>query len=230
MSTTPKLTSMRVVRRGLTQPCSPIPCEGEYVHATDVTVISGVSHGVSTCPTMQGACKLSLNVKHGIIEECLIETIGCSGMTQSAAMASEILTGRTLIEAVNTDLVCDAINGAMREALLHFLYGRSQTAFSKGGLPVGSLLEELGANTCSQVASVYGSREKGPRYLSLNEGYVTRMALDDSSEVIGYELLNIGKMLRLMKSGMSAEEAQAQSLEQVGRFAESRDFLDPRKD
>ena len=230
MCTTEKLRSMRTVRRGLTQPCSPIPCEGEYVHATDVGAISGVSHGVSTCPTMQGACKLSLNVKKGIIEECLVETIGCSGMAQSAAMAGEILTGRTLIEAINTDLVCDAINGAMREALLHFLYGRSQTAFSKGGLPVGSLFEELGASSCSQVASVYGSREKGPRYLHVNEGYVMRMALDDNSEVIGYELLNVGKMLSLLKQGVAAEEARVQSLEHVGRFAEGKDFIDPRKD
>lgn len=221
---------MRAVKRGLCQPCSPIPCEGEFVRPTDISVIAGVSHGVSTCPTMQGACKLSLNVKQGIIEECLVEVIGCSGMTQSAAMASEILTGRTIIEAINTDLVCDAINGAMREAMLHFLYGRSQTAFSKGGLPVGSLFEELGAYSCSQVASCYGSREKGPRYLHVNEGYVTRMALDENDEVIGYELLNVGRMLALMKEGIPAGEAQARSMSHVGRFSEGRDFIDPRKD
>ena len=230
MNLTEKLQSMKCVKRGLCQPCAPIPCEGEFVHATDITAIAGVSHGVSTCPTMQGACKLSLNVKKGVIEECLVETIGCSGMAQSAAMAGEILTGRTLIEAINTDLVCDAINGAMREALLHFLYGRSQTAFSKGGLPVGSLFEELGANSCSQVASVYGSREKGPRYLHVNEGYVTRMALDGNSEVIGYELLNVGKMLSLLKLGIPFDQAQERSLEKVGRFAEGIDFIDPRKD
>jgi NifU-like protein involved in Fe-S cluster formation len=36
-------------------------------------------------------------------------------MTHSAAMASEILPGKTILEALNTDLVCDAINTAMRE-------------------------------------------------------------------------------------------------------------------
>ena len=44
-----------------------------------------------------------------------METLGCSGMTHSAAMAGEILPGKTLLEALNTDLVCDAINVAMRE-------------------------------------------------------------------------------------------------------------------
>ncbi len=62
-----------------------------------------------------GACKLTLNVKEGIIQEALVETIGCSGMTHSAAMAAEILPGLTVMEALNTDLVCDAINTAMRE-------------------------------------------------------------------------------------------------------------------
>ena len=52
------------------------------------------------------------------IEEALIETIGCSGMTHSAAMASEILPGKTILEALNTDLVCDAINTAMRNGLV----------------------------------------------------------------------------------------------------------------
>ena len=36
-------------------------------------------------------------------------------MTHSAAMAAEILPGLTVMEALNTDLVCDAINTAMRE-------------------------------------------------------------------------------------------------------------------
>lgn len=221
---------MQEVKRGLCQACSPIPCEGEWVSAKDVYDISGVSHGVSTCPTMQGACKLSLNVKEGIIKECLIETIGCSGMAQSAAMASEILTERTIIEAMNTDLVCDAINGAMREASLHFIYGRSQTAFSKGGLPIGSLYEELGANACSQVASAYGSGEKGPRYLHLNEGYVNRMALDEDDEVIGYELVNVGRLIERIKAGVAADTAMQESLEYMGRFSEAKQYIDPRRD
>ena len=65
---------------------------------------------------------MSLNVKEGIIQEALVETIGCSGMTHSAAMASEILPGLTVMEALNTDLVCDAINTAMRELFLQVCF------------------------------------------------------------------------------------------------------------
>lgn len=68
------------------------------------------------CAPQQGACKLTLNVKDGIIQEALVETIGCSGMTHSAAMASEILP-RTLLEALNTDLVCDAYQHSYERTL-----------------------------------------------------------------------------------------------------------------
>ncbi len=48
----------------------------------------------------------------------------------------EILPGLTVMEALNTDLVCDAINTAMRELFLQIVYGRTQSAFSEEGLPV----------------------------------------------------------------------------------------------
>lgn len=64
-------------------------------------------------------------------EEGLIKSVGCTGMTHSAAMALEILPGKTILEALNTDLVCDVINVAMRELFLQISYGRSRSAFSK---------------------------------------------------------------------------------------------------
>ena len=134
---------MCVVKKGANHQCAPIPEEGKWVRATQITDISGLTHGIGWCAPKQGGCKLTLNVKEGIIQEALVETIGCSGMTHSAAMASEILPGKTLLEALNTDLVCDAINTAMRELFLQIVYGRTQSAFSEGGLPVGAGLEDL---------------------------------------------------------------------------------------
>ena len=106
------------VAKGAYHGPAPIPEEGKWVQAKQIQDISGFTHGIGWCAPQQGACKLTLNVKEGIIEEALVETIGCSGMTHSAAMASEILIGKTLLEALNTDLVRDAINTAMREAVL----------------------------------------------------------------------------------------------------------------
>ena len=210
---------------------SPIPQEGEYGKVTDCSQISAFSHGCGTCAPQQGACKLTLNVKEGVIQESLIEVVGCSGMTQSASMAAEILPGRTLIEALNTDLVCDAINVAMREIFLQLVYGRSQTAFSKGGLPIGAGLEDLGRSARSQLGTSYGALGKGARYLELTEGYVCRLGLDEKDRIIGYEYVDLGKMMKLIEQeGFEPAEALAAAKGQYGRYCEAVKTINPREE
>lgn len=207
---------------------APIPEEGKWVQAKEIKDISGFTHGVGWCAPQQGACKLSLNIKDGIIEEALVETLGCSGMTHSAAMAAEILIGKTILEALNTDLVCDAINTAMRELFLQIVYGRSQSAFSEGGLPIGASLEDLGKGLRSQVGTMFATKLKGPRYLEMAEGYVTRIGVDEKDEIIGYEFVNLGKMMDAIKKGVDANEALAKAKGTYGRFAEAAKVIDPR--
>lgn len=218
------------VRKGANHENAPIPEEGKYVHSKEIKDISGLSHGVGTCAPQQGACKLTLNIKNGIIEEALIETIGCSGMTHSAAMASEILVGKTLLEALNTDLVCDAINVAMREIFLQLVYGRTQSAFSDNGLEVGAGLDDLGKARCSQVGTAYSTKLKGPRYLNVTEGYVTKLGLDENNEIIGYEYVNLGKFMDLVKQGIPPVEALASNIKTYGRYNEAVKKIDPRKE
>mgnify|MGYP000779465310 FL=1 len=167
-----EVEQMICVAKGAKHNPAPIPEEGKWVYAKEITDISGLTHGVGWCAPQQGACKLTLNVKNGIIEEALVETLGCSGMTHSAAMAAEVLSGKTILEALNTDLVCDAINVAMRELFLQIVYGRTQTAFSENGLPVGAGLEDLGKGLRSQVGTMFSTHKKGVRYLEMAEGYI----------------------------------------------------------
>ena len=188
-----------------------------------------MTHGIGWCAPQQGTCKLSLNVKDGIIEEALVETIGCSGMTHSAAMAAEILPGKTILEALNTDLVCDAINTAMRELFLQIVYGRTQSAFSEGGLVIGAGLEDLGKGLRSQVGTMFSTKAKGVRYLEMAEGYVTRMALDADNQVIGYEFVSLGKMTDFIKRGDDPTTAYNKAIGTYGRFAEAVTYIDPRK-
>ena len=223
-----EVEEMCVVAKGPNHGPAPIPVEGRWVQAKEVKDISGLTHGVGWCAPQQGACKLTLNVKDGIIEEALVETIGCSGMTHSAAMASEILPGKTILEALNTDLVCDAINTAMRELFLQIVYGRSQTAFSEGGLPIGAGLEDLGKGLRSQVGTMYGTVAKGSRYLEMAEGYVTKIALDANNEIIGYRFVHLGKMMEMVAKGMEANEAMEKATGQYGRFDEAVKVIDPR--
>ena len=223
-----EVEKMCVVAKGPHHGPAPIPEEGKWVQAKEIKDISGLTHGVGWCAPQQGACKLTLNVKDGIIEEALVETLGCSGMTHSAAMASEILIGKTLLEALNTDLVCDAINTAMRELFLQIVYGRTQTAFSEGGLPIGASLEDLGKGLRSQVGTMFATKEKGPRYLEMAEGYCTRIALNKDDEIIGYEFINLGKMMNSIKKGMDANAALEKAKGHYGQFENAVKYIDPR--
>jgi NifU-like protein involved in Fe-S cluster formation len=224
-----EVEQMFCVAKGARHEAAPIPEEGRWVKAKEIKDISGLTHGVGWCAPQQGACKLTLNIKEGIIQEALVETIGCSGMTHSAAMAGEILPGKTILEALNSDLVCDAINTAMRELFLQIVYGRSQSAFSEDGLPVGAGLEDLGKGLRSQIGTMYGSLKKGPRYLEMAEGYVIAIGLDKNSEIIGYKFVSLGKMMDAIKKGINPTEAYEKNIGTYGRFAEAVTVIDPRK-
>ena len=230
MNYSDKVNNMYCVKQGVKHNNAPIPEEGKWVNAKEIKDISGLTHGIGWCAPEQGACKLTLNIKNGIIEEALVETLGCSGMTHSAAMAGEILPGKTLLEALNTDLVCDAINTAMRELFLQIVYGRSQSAFSEDGLSIGSGLDDLGKGTRSQVGTIYSTRVKGPRYLELAEGYITEVGLDENDEVIGYKYVNLGKMMDNIKKGIEPMEAIEKASGKYGRFDEAKKVIDPREE
>ena len=230
MNYTQEVEKMCPVTKGPHHGPAPIPEEGKWVKSYQITDISGLSHGVGWCAPQQGACKLTLNVKNGIIEEALVETLGCSGMTHSAAMAAGILQGKTLLEALNTDLVCDAINVAMREIFKQLAYGRSQTAFSEGGLPVGASLEDLGKGLCSQVGTMFATNAKGVRYMQMAEGYILKVGLDKNSEVIGYQFVKIGKMLEDIRHGTDPKEAYEKNIGTYGRFDEAVKYIDPREE
>ena len=220
-----EVENMCCVAKGPNHGPAPIPEEGKWVKAKEIKDISGFTHGIGWCAP--------LNVKEGVIQECLVETIGCSGMTHSAAMASEILPGKTILEALNTDLVCDAINTAMRELFLQIVYGRTQSAFSEGGLMIGAGLEDLGKGLRSQTGTLYGTLAKGTRYLELTEGYITKMFLDKDDQVCGYEFVHMGKFMEAIKKGVPADEALKSVTGTYGRTKPEQGIvksIDPRKE
>ena len=225
-----QVNNMCPITKGPKHGPAPIPEEGEWVKAYKIEDISGYTHGVGWCAPQQGTCKLSLNIKNGIIEEALVETIGCSGMTHSAAMAGEILPGKTILEALNTDLVCDAINVAMRELFLQIVYGRTQSAFSENGLSVGASMEDLGKGLRSQVGTMFATAEKGPRYLEMAEGYCSRVALNKENEIVGYEFINLGKMMDFIKKGIDANEALEKAKGHYGQWDNAAKYIDPRQE
>ena len=230
MNYTHEVEKMCPVAKGPHHGPAPIPEEGKWVKSYQISDISGLSHGIGWCAPQQGCCKLTLNVKDGIVEEALVETLGCSGMTHSAAMAAEILPGKTLLECLNTDLVCDAINVAMREIFKQLAYGRTQSAFSEDGLPIGAGLEDLGKGLRSQVGTMFSTKVKGVRYMEMAEGYITKMALDENNEVIGYQFIRLGKMLEDIRHGAEPADALAKNTGTYGRFDDAAKYIDPREE
>ena len=67
-----EVQNMCPVAKGAYHGPAPIPEEGTWVQAKEIKDISGLTHGVGWCAPQQGACKLTLNVKDGIIEEMCI--------------------------------------------------------------------------------------------------------------------------------------------------------------
>ena len=77
--------------------------------------------------------------------------------------------------------------------------------------------------------TMFGTRAKGPRYLELTEGYVTRLALDEDKQIIGYEFIHLGKMMAAIKKGTEPAKAMEDAKGSYGRFAEAASYIDPRE-
>ena len=118
-----------------------------------------------------------------------------------------------------------------RELFLQIVYGRTQSAFSEGGLIIGAGLEDLGKGLRSQVGTLYGTLAKGPRYLEMAEGYIKTIALDKNDEICGYEFVHMGKFMDEIKKGTDANEALKKVTGTYGRFTAEQGavkHIDPR--
>lgn len=206
-----------------------LPQEGNWTQVKEIRDISGLSHGIGWCAPQQGCCKLTLNVKNGVIQEALVETTGCTGATHGAAVAGEHLPGKTLLEALNTHLACDAINVAMREIFKQMVYGRTQTAFRKRpahrGFAGGS-----GQGSVQPVRLGLFHAGKGPRMLQMAEGYVLDMALNEEKETVGYRFVHLGKMMDQIRAGKDPKEAYESCISTYGQYEGASEYIDPRKE
>ena len=77
---------------------------------------------------------------------------------------------------------------------------------------------------------MFGTREKGPRYLEMAEGYCSKMALNADNEVIGYEFINLGKMMDFIKKGEDANTALEKATGHYGQWDAAVKYIDPRQE
>ena len=104
-----EVEQMCTVAQGVNHGAAPIPEEAKWVKAKDVTDISGLTHGIGWCAPQQGACKLTLNVKEGLIEEALIETYQRFGIRfavePKAVLAFEFDAAHTNALFISVDII-----------------------------------------------------------------------------------------------------------------------------
>ncbi len=168
-----------------------------------LSAISGLSHGVGTCAPQQGAAKLTLNVKNGIIEEALIETIGCWAWSAICRDGRWNPHRKNYLEALNTDLVlADAINVAMREIFLQFVYGRTQSAFSEDGLEISCCIRRFRSNPAQQVGTNYSTAAKRRPLPRTRGGYDDSLHLMTTAKWLVTSISTSGKMMKAINQGV----------------------------
>ena len=104
-----------------------------------ITDISGLTHGVGWCAPQQGACKLTLNVKDGIIEEALDRDdrlLGHDAFRRHGGGdpdRQDAFWRRSTPTSCATPSTPPCASCSCRSSM-----ARTQTAFSEDGLPVGA--------------------------------------------------------------------------------------------
>ena len=86
------------------------------------------------------------------------------------------------------------------------------------------------ANAMTGEGTSYATLAKGPRYLELAEGYITKIAVDENDTIIGYKFVHLGKMMENIRKGMDANEALVKATGQYGRFDDAAKVIDPREE
>ena len=66
--------------------------------------------------------------------------------------------------------------------------------------------------------------------MELTEGYITKVALDENNEAIGYEFVRLGKMMEDIRHGKDPKEAYEKNVGTYGRFANAAKYIDPREE
>ena len=90
-----EVENMCSVCKGAYHGPAPIPEEGKWIQAKEIKDISGYTHGIGWCAPQQGACKLSLNVKDGVIQEALVD-----GFLVCIKHLTDMIQIRAMIEVI----------------------------------------------------------------------------------------------------------------------------------
>ena len=66
--------------------------------------------------------------------------------------------------------------------------------------------------------------------LELTEGNITKVAVDENGEAIGYQFVRLGKMMEDIRHGVDPKTAYEKNIGTYGRFADAPKYIDPREE
>ena len=66
--------------------------------------------------------------------------------------------------------------------------------------------------------------------MEMAEGYITKLALDEDGEIIGYEFVRMGPMMEMIKKGVDANEALESAKSHYGQWDSAAKYIDPRQE
>ena len=122
-----EVEEMCPVAQGVHHGAAPIPEEAKWVKSKEIKDISGLTHGVGWCAPQQGACKLTLNVKEGIIQEALVETGRTRMRPILMTMLTTVLAMCTMV--FSTDAAAEMSRGMAIVVIGGLLYATLMTLF-----------------------------------------------------------------------------------------------------
>ena len=232
-----EVEEMVCVKKGPNHGPAPIPEEGKWVQSREIKDISGFTHGVGWCAPQQGACKLSLNIKDGIIRRgagrdaglLRHDPLGRHGFRDSARQRPS--SRRLTPTSFATPSTPPCANSSLQIA-----YGRySESAFSEGGLwPSARGFEDLRQGPALPDRHHVRHKAQGRRATwKWPKATSSRSAGDKDKEdqICGYQVrASLGKMMdAIKKGGIDPKEAYEKNIGTYGRFTKARaKYIDPR--
>ena len=206
---------------------APIPEEGKWVQSREVTDISGFTHGVGWCAPQQGACKLTLNVKNGVIEEALVETLGCTGMTHSAAMAAKFCPAKPFWKRSIPTSSATRSTPPCASCFCRSPTAARRARFPKTACPSARAWRTSARASAARSAPCTARWQKARAIWKWRKAMCSKIALDEDREIIGYQFVNLGKMMEAIRKGVDPKDGLRKERRYLRALSGSRRYHRP---
>ena len=153
----------------------------------------------------------------------IVKPTSSSGSLTSGVLYTRALTEYVLKEAAKSEIV----KKQLADKNVNVFSGKR---FDDEDKNTGLDFQDMVSIDEDALSKAFGVNISEDDIKKLTEGYIEKIALDENSEIIGYQYLSLGRFMDFVKAGVPAEEALVKARGQYGRFADAAKVIDPRKE